>query len=124
MLFRSNGALCGGEPVPTWTRLGAVQEALEGDMNGAAKQAVRHFATTEELLFGEFQSFGVSESGTLPGSGRRRGEGTELFGPLDAGTEETAGAMISAGWGDDRRRDPALWQHRHRDGLGGGAGNH
>lgn len=96
-----NGALCGGEPVPTWTRLGAVQEALEGDMNGAAKQAVRHFATTEELLFGEFQSFGVSESGTLPGSGRRRGEGTELFGPLDAGTEETAGAMISAGWGDD-----------------------
>ncbi len=83
--------------------------------NSSAESDVRNIKTAEEVLMGDFQVYGTSESGVvLPGSGGTAGAGTPTAGPLGPATPAARGALLSS---TDNTAAPAA------HGVGIGIGN-
>lgn len=70
--------------------------------NATAVADLRNALTGESVLVNDYNTFGRTENGNLPGTGLI-GDGTELFGPLNGATAVNPGALLSGVHSDDAR---------------------
>ena len=94
------GAECCSAPLRIWQLLSEEERtqstaAMAAMQNSAATAALVAMATAEEGLFIAQHVFGTTQRGHLPGSGIR-GNGMTLYGPLQAGTETSSGALLTS----------------------------